>query len=303
MAEADTAPITLAAPAKLNLYLHVTGRRDDGYHLLDSLIAFAAIHDTLRILPGDDLSLDVDGPLAAGIPTDESNLVIQAARAVRDAFHIDRGAILSLTKRLPAAAGIGGGSSDAAAAIRGLCRLWQIPSGDPRIADIALSLGADVPMCLAGHAAVASGVGEILTPLQGDLPQTPVVLVNPRVAVATPPVFKARTGPFSMPAPIDGRIPDQLRLAALLAKRSNDLSKPAESLFPVIEDVRFVLESVPGNLLARMSGSGATCFGLFDSEQTARDGAVHIASERPDWWVVATRLVGDVMEIIPDATA
>jgi 4-diphosphocytidyl-2-C-methyl-D-erythritol kinase len=299
MAEAADAPVVCAAPAKLNLYLHVTGRRDDGFHLLDSLIAFAAVHDAVRLERADALTLSVDGPLAAGVPTDGSNLVLKAAEALRAAFGLKDGAAITLTKRLPAAAGIGGGSSDAAAALRGLCRLWRLPAGDPRLGEIALALGADVPMCLAGHAAVATGIGERLTPFDG-LPAAPVVLVNPGVPVATPAVFKARTGPFTAAAALSGPVADAPSLAAALARRGNDLGPAAETLAPVIADARLALESAPGNLLARMSGSGATCFGLFQREKDARDAAARIASERPDWWISATRLVGDVMEIRPD---
>ena len=298
MAEAVTTPLILAAPAKLNLYLHVVGKRDDGFHLLDSLIAFAAVHDTLRIEPADALSLTVDGPLSDGVPTDDRNLVLKAAHALRAAFDIAEGAALHLTKRLPAAAGIGGGSSDAAAALRGLCRLWEVSSADPRLSDLAVKLGADVPMCLAGGAAFAGGIGEDLSPLP-TLPSVPVVLVNPGVPVETPAVFKARTGSFSLLGRFSDQITDGGRLAALLASRHNDLAVPTELLVPVIAEVRFALESASGNLLARMSGSGATCFGLFESEASARSCAAQITAQRPDWWAVATRLVGDVMEIDP----
>jgi len=291
-------PITIAAPAKLNLFLHVVGKRDDGFHLLDSLIAFTAIHDTVQIVPAERLTLSVNGPTATGVPTDDRNLVLKAAHALQSVFGISAGAAIHLTKRLPAAAGIGGGSSDAAAALRGLCRLWEISPTEPRLADIALALGADVPMCLAGAAAFAGGIGDDLE-MVSALPVMPLVLVNPGVPVETPTVFRARHGPFSDPGRFSDTVTDGARLAALLAQRHNDLGPPAESLAPIIRDARFALEVSPGNLLARMSGSGATCFGLFGTEIAAQAAAVRIAAERPDWWVVASRLVSDVMEIDP----
>lgn len=288
-----------AAPAKLNLYLHVTGKRDDGYHLLDSLIAFAALHDTVHTAPAADVSLRVDGPLAAGVPADSENLVFKAAEKMRAAFGIKAGCALRLTKRLPAAAGVGGGSSDAAAAMRGLCRLWGIAPDDPALFEIARSLGADVPMCLAGRTAFAAGAGEDLTPAP-DLPQIDVVLVNPGVPLAAADVFKARTGGFSKPARFSGPVADAAALAAHLAERGNDLTHAAETLAPEIIEVRRALEAQPGVLLARMSGSGATCFGLFESAAAAKAAARAVTAGQPPWRAWATRLIKGASTLTPD---
>jgi 4-diphosphocytidyl-2-C-methyl-D-erythritol kinase len=282
--------VEVFAPAKVNLYLHVVGRRADGYHLLDSLIAFAGVGDTVTAAPADDLSLSIDGPFAAGLTTGDDNLVLKAARGLGDLAGVENGAALHLVKRLPPASGIGGGSADAAATLMALTRLWRI---DPPRADLmalALRLGADVPMCLAGRAAFASGVGETLDPAP-PLPFCWLVLVNPGVPVSTPSVFKARTGAFSDPAPFSAPPRDAVHLAELLRGRGNDLAAPAETIAPAIGEVRRALAATPGCLLARMSGSGATCFGLYGSEEDAKAAAASLGSAHPAWWVAAGPLL------------
>ncbi len=281
--------VTWMAPAKVNLYLHVVGRRDDGYHLLDSLIAFAALGDLVTVLPAREIRLGVEGQFAEAVPTGSDNLVLRAARALAQHAGITDGAAIILEKQMPTAAGLGGGSADAAAALRALVRLWDVEIGEDALAELGLSLGADVPICLAGHPAFVGGIGEAITPVP-NLPPTWLVLVNPGVAVSTPAVFRAREGDFSAPARFDGTAADAPALAALLAQRHNDLTEPAMSQAPVIGDVLAALTGTPDCLLARMSGSGATCFGLFANEAAARTAARRVALDNPSWWVVSAAL-------------
>ncbi len=275
--------LTEFAPAKINLHLHVTGKRDDGYHLLHSLVVFAAIGDRLSAEPAQDLSLSVTGPFAAGLDGEADNLVLRAARALADAAGCRPNGRLTLEKNLPVASGIGGGSADAAAALRLLCRFWGVSPDRDVMASIAKHLGADVPVCLAGVPAVMSGIGEILTSAP-RLPEAGIVLVNPGVGVSTPSVFRARTGAFSPAAafPPDGW-PGVAALVTDLQKAGNDLEPPARSLAPEISAVITWLNALPGCRLARMSGSGATCFGLFDNPDAARRAAS--GQVRPGWWI------------------
>jgi len=284
------------APAKINLYLHVVGRRPDGYHLLDSLVAFAAVGDELTVEPSSTLTLVIDGPFAGNLQADDGNLVLRAARALAANVGVDRGAAMRLTKRLPVASGIGGGSADAAAALLALDRLWELRLPPARLAQIGLSLGADVPVCLAGVPSFFGGIGEEIAPAP-PLPPVHLVLANPGAPLATVEVFRARTrGPqgarFSPAARWASPVADAAALAGLLAGRRNDLADAAIALMPPIAEVLALLASRPGCLLARLSGSGATCFGLFAAAAEARKAAAEIAAERPRWWVVATELHG-----------
>jgi 4-diphosphocytidyl-2-C-methyl-D-erythritol kinase len=273
-------PTEAFAPAKVNLYLHVVGRRGDGYHLLDSLVAFADIGDRVGAAPAAALTLAVTGPEAAALAGLDDNLVLRAARLLAPG----RGAALTLDKHLPVAAGIGGGSSDAAAALRALAGLWRVPLDGLD----TLPLGADVPACLAARPLWVGGVGEILEPA-ADLPPTAVVLANPRRALPTAAVFRARSGPFGAA----GRFAmprDAAGLAAALRQCRNDLTEAAIALVPEIAAVLDALAALPGALLARMSGSGATCFALFAALDEAEAAAQRLAGERPGWWVKAGRL-------------
>ena len=184
-----------AAPAKINLYLHVTGKRTDGYHLLDSLVVLADVGDQITATPSDILTLDYTGPFAKVLPPAKSNLVLHAAERLKDAFDVSAGAALKLNKALPVASGIGGGSADAAATLRALCALWDLDVLHPKVADLALSLGADVPVCLQGQSAIMRGIGEDIRPID-HLPTLNLILINPGVEVSTPAVFKARTSTF-----------------------------------------------------------------------------------------------------------
>jgi len=293
MSPSQTISLSSAAPAKINLYLHVTGRREDGYHLLDSLVAFAGVHDMLTVTGADGLSLAIDGDFAGNIPADDDNLVIRAAHALARAAGIEANAAMALTKRLPVASGIGGGSADAAAALKTLSQLWGIDLGEDEMAAVALSLGADVPVCLVGKAAFMAGVGEKIIPAPA-LPAASMVLVNPGVALSTASVFAALGDNFSGPdGHFDYAPEDTPELASILAKRGNDLESPAIGLAPAIGDVLAALGASGNVLLARMSGSGATCFGLFAEPGEAAEAAIAIAAERPEWWVKAASLVTD----------
>jgi len=293
--------LRLAAPAKLNLYLHVVGRRPDGYHLLDSLVAFATVGDDLTFSLASGLSLAIDGPFARGLDTGVDNLVLKAAHTFAAQAGRTVGAAIHLIKRLPVASGIGGGSADAAATLHGLNRLWNLGLPESALAEIGLGLGADVPVCLAGVPSFFGGIGDEIA-AAAPLPRAHVVLVNPGAPLATAAVFRARTqaaaGPhLSQPARWTEAVPDTLSLTGLLAKRSNDLTAAAIGLLPAIADVLAALEEQPPCLLARLSGSGATCFGLFAERGEAREAAAAISAARPDWWVVATMLTGARPEI------
>ncbi len=278
------------AQAKINLFLHVTGKRDDGYHTLDSLVCFADCGDSLRARPADDnaLTLAITGPMAPALndASSQDNLVMRAATLLRDRFGITQGAELILEKNLPVASGIGGGSADAAAALRILCKLWDINARPADLAPMALELGADVPVCLEGGTVLMQGIGEQLTPL-APLPGFSMVLVNPGKAVSTPAIFNARDGDFTEGDlwPRDQSFADVTALADALRECRNDLTLPAVTLLPEICDVMDALARAEGCLLARMSGSGATCFGLYPDETQAATAASAIAQANPDWWV------------------
>jgi 4-diphosphocytidyl-2-C-methyl-D-erythritol kinase len=284
--------------AKVNLTLRVVGRRVDGYHDLESVVAFADCADRLELLPGSELKLDTTGPLAAACGATSDNLVLKTARLLAERMPELKLGAFTLEKVLPVAAGIGGGSADAAAALRLLARLNGLAPDDVRIKQVALQTGADVPVCLASCACDMAGVGETLLPLR--LPKLPAVLVNPRVPVATKDVFAAlglRSGELLVGAtdvieapawPDDGASIDDWVEA--LTGVPNDLEAPALRVQPGIADVLSVLRSAPGVLLARMSGSGATCFAIFSDAAEAAGAAAEIAADYPAWWVHAGEL-------------
>ncbi len=270
------------APAKINLTLHVTGRRPDGYHLLDSLVAFVDVGDVLSYQPFANLRLALSGPFAVGLTAEPDNLVLRAARLLGQ----HSGADLELIKNLPIASGIGGGSSDAAATLRLLARVWQCPLPPPAA---LLTLGADVPVCLTPRSVRMTGVGEHLQPV--SLPAADIVLVNPGVSVATPSVFRALARATNAPMPeILPEMPDVDALCDFLAAMRNDLEAPATGLCPEITTAKTRLAAQKGCLLARMSGSGATCFGLFRNQAAARQAESAIRQNHPAWWVASGRL-------------
>ncbi len=280
-------PIVLEAPAKLNLYLRVTGRRDDGYHELESLVAFAGFHDVLRMEPADTLKVTVDGPFADALTDPEDNLVAKAARHLAAELGEKPAVRIHITKDIPVAAGLGGGSADAAATLLGLCDLWSVDRSQVDLASIGSRLGADVPVCLFGRPAVMTGVGEKVRGVP-TLPEAGLLLVNPGVMIATPDVFGARSGGFSRPLGCPDRIGGLRGLADLLRAGGNDLLGSAVSICPEIGVIVERLADLPGCRYAGMSGSGATCFGLFDDEGAAQRAAEEITHN--GWWFMPTSL-------------
>jgi 4-diphosphocytidyl-2-C-methyl-D-erythritol kinase len=272
--------ITEIACAKLNLALHVRARRPDGYHELETVFAFVGDGDVLRVAPAETDSFALIGPFAEALRGEGDNLVTRAARRFHDAFGGGAHAI-TLDKRLPIASGIGGGSADAAATLRALARLRGISLDDPALFSLAGALGSDVPACLLGTTALGRGRGEQLEAIPG-MPGTPALLVNPGVAVSTAAVFRAWDGEDRGPIG-QGDLLDVARAGR------NDLEAAARALAPAIGDVLAALSRQNGVLLARMSGSGATCFALFESETARARAATAIA--RPDWWMLETRLI------------
>lgn len=271
---------TRLAPAKINLTLHVTGQRADGYHLLDSLVVFAEAGDVVGYAPAPEATLSITGMGARALSAEADNLILRAARLM------GRGGAFTLDKRLPVASGMGGGTSDAAAAVHLMAAGAPLPG-----TEALMRLGADMPVCMAApQPARMTGLGEGVERLSG-VPALWMVLVNPGVHQSTPAVFKAltRRDNAPMPARLPGW-PDAGALIRWLGAMRNDLQAPAIALSPVIDTVLAALGAQPGCGLARMTGSGATCFGLFHTEAAARTAAAALA--RPGWWVVATRSVG-----------
>jgi 4-diphosphocytidyl-2-C-methyl-D-erythritol kinase len=283
------------APAKVNLTLRVLGRRADGFHEIESLVAFATVGDALSFAPGGELTLTVRGPSAAAAGAPADNLVLKAARALADRVPTVGAGSFDLEKRLPVAAGLGGGSADAAAALRLLARANKLAPDDPLLYAAARATGADVPVCLDPRPRLMRGIGEILSgPLK--LPPLQGVLVNPGVALPTKAVF-ARWKPPAAPAvPADVTVLAAMRtrdqLLRFLLSQKNDLEAPAIALAPAIADVLLALQSQPQCELARMSGSGATCFAIFRSAADAIKAAEAVHAAHPDWWVRATALGG-----------
>lgn len=281
------------APAKVNLCLHVTGRREDGYHLLDSLVVFAAVGDSLHLTRANSHFLEITGPFGRSLEPEDDNLVFRAAEKLGD---LAPSAAISLHKALPVAAGIGGGSADAAAALRGLLALSGKTAADVSdLDDIALELGADVPACLRSTALRMTGIGEKISTIS-PFPDVPAVLINPGVPVPTGPIFKALNlkqsdeggaGLGALPHP---GFASQTELVAWLQDQRNDLQGPAIALVPQVGEVLNALKTSEDCRLARMSGSGATCFGLFETSHHAEAFAAKLNAQKPDWWVVSTVL-------------
>lgn len=299
MTDAAITAIREAAPAKINLALHVTGKRADGYHLLESLVVFTRFGDTIEIASADSDSLTVDGPFGHDVPADGSNLVLMARDALRSALKISPPAgvnpatgspvSIRLTKNLPVASGVGGGSSDAATTLKLLASLWGVSPDAPVLHEIALSLGADVPMCLAARALVARGAGEELSFID-NLPAIPLVLVNPNVQVSTARVFSALESTDSDPLPPLPKNFDFHSLRNWLDLTRNDLEVPARKLAPSLNQAIRALNKAESGF-SRMSGSGATCFGLFETNNVAKRAAAAIRQRHPDWFVASTRAI------------
>ena len=275
------------ARAKVNLWLNVVGRRDDGYHLLDSLVAFTDLADQVEVAPACRLSLAIDGPGAAALGDGADNLVLEAARRLAGRAGIAPRAAIRLTKRIPVAAGLGGGSADAAATLAALADLWRVAMPEEELFDLAAELGADVPMCLAGRPALVSGIGERLAPAP-PLPACAILLVNPGTPLPTPAVFAARREGFSPRRAAPRSWPDLAALARDLDARGNDLAEAALALCPAIADVLRRLQACDGAVHAGMSGSGATCFAIFENVAAAHRAEEELPSA---WWRHAGRLV------------
>jgi len=276
-----------AARAKINLFLHVGSRRADGFHSLQSLAVFTDFGDRLAVENAADLSLAIEGPFASAL-MDGDNLVLKAARALAQRATPGAGARLTLTKNLPVASGIGGGSADAAAALRALALHWRLDTDEAALRGIAQELGSDIPVCVPSIPAFMEGRGETLSPIL-SLPRLPMLLVNPGVAVPTKDVFAAlsdrRGAEMTLPR---GRFGDLADLLRFLEETGNDLEKPALAIQPVIGEVLSALKAVPGALFARMSGSGATCFALMADDDGCRRAAAALKEKHPGWWVQPT---------------
>lgn len=292
--------ITENAPAKINLYLHVVGRRPNGYHELDSLTMFADVGDRVTVeegRPGSGPSLNVVGPFAGALANDDpaDNLVTRAVRLFAEILGDGETDVrITLEKNLPVASGIGGGSADAAATLRALARSLEVAIDDPTTLARSAELGADVPVCLVSRAMYFGGIGEILD-LAPSLPDLDAVLVNPGVPVPTPAVFKVRSGPFSKVERLSVPPADVFAFVRALAERRNDLTTPAILVAPIIEETLARIAATEGCLLSRLSGSGATCFGLFPDAISAEAAARSLARENPGWWIRATRLTGQAL--------
>lgn len=275
--------VTETASAKINLFLHVGNRRADGFHPLQSLAVFTDMGDRLEFRAAAELSLNVRGPFSDGLKGGGDNLVLRAARALGGG-----GAAITLTKNLPVSSGIGGGSSDAAAALRGLRRLWNAGTDDTGLQELAAGLGSDIPVCVDAVAAFMEGRGEILRAAK-SMPRIAMLLVNPGVAVPTKDVFaalEARSG-VEMTLP-QGRFNDTADLLRFLETTRNDLEAPARAIQPVIGEVLATMAALPGALFTRMSGSGATCFGIFASDDCCARAAEILRRGHPGWWIAPT---------------
>jgi 4-diphosphocytidyl-2-C-methyl-D-erythritol kinase len=284
-------PITVFAPAKINLYLHIAGRREDGYHDLDSLVVFADIGDRVTIEPASDFSLRINGPFASGFTVKEtdsspnsSNLVARAVWEMSRAARRDPKFRVTLNKNLPLASGIGGGSADAAAVIWGMMSLWGLPLSTPWLPDLMANLGADIPSCLRCAPVQMTGIGDILYPI-ADLPEIPVVLVHPAKHCPTPDVFRRFMGPMRGEVDLHENLSTPDALLNEIKKRDNDLTSAAIEIVPDIAVALKSLATQKNCLLHRMSGSGATCFGLFETPEDAEHAAETITLANPGWWV------------------
>ncbi len=277
----------LAAPAKVNLSLHVTGRREDGYHLINSIAVFADIGDRVEITPAATLKLSVHGPFASHAPADASDLAFRAATALFERAGRPPAASIRVEKNIPAGAGLGGGSADAAAVLLGLNRHCDAGLSDDALRAIGLPLGADVPMCLTGRALRARGIGEVIDPVEG-WPALPLVLAWPGARVSTAEVFKSLSRRDNPPLANPPAARTVREVAAWLLGCRNDLEPPAVRLCPEIGAVLEALRGSEGCLLARMSGSGSACFGLYAEIAEARAAEAAITAAQPEWWARAT---------------
>lgn len=291
MSKATPKTLTIFAPAKLNLFLHITKRLSNGYHALDSLVAFADIGDIITIESAPSFSFHVKGPFADSFKEEEcsaflngENLVIKAARSLSQVADHSLNIKITLTKNLPLSSGLGGGSSDAAATIWGLQELWNLPHDADYIIPLMTKLGADVPVCLNCRPTIMQGVGDILLPAP-TMPEIPLLLINPMISCATQDIFLHHNGTFKKKTSLPKSFNSVFDLAETLRTLENDLFEPALNLIPKIGNVINALNAQEHCLFSRMSGSGASCFGLFETIEHAENTAEKISAENPDWWV------------------
>lgn len=283
----------IIAPAKLNLFLHITGRRDDGYHLLESLFVFTSFGDEITITSADTISLTINGPFASIIACEkiEKNLVYRAALLLQKKYAVKQGAHIILTKNIPVGAGLGGGSSDAAAVLKALNQFWQLQIDSETLATMGLSLGADIPACIVEKPALVFGIGDQVTPIAFPFSLS-VLLINPNKSLSTPMVFQAykeTNTPFSASEHIN-RFEDLNTLFAFLKKTRNDLEAAAIQLQP---DIQIILSTLKQNTrceLARMSGSGATCFALFRNHDEAQSAEKLLKKQFPHYWIFLSEI-------------
>lgn len=278
------------AYAKINLYLHITGKRDDGYHLLDGMVIFADIYDHIEVHDSEIINVLTLGEFAGHID-DSENIALLAARLLAARADINYGAEIILTKNLPVAAGIGGGSSDAAAVLKLLNKLWEVNWSDQKLAAISLPLGADVPMCVIGKAAHISGIGEMVKPFSLKLPEMYLLLANPGFKIKSADIYKM--GVKNHGGRVDWKdIPEDINgFCSFLSKTRNDLEENAIEAYPIVENVKRTISAQEGCLFARMSGSGPTCFGIFKEKSEADKAAAAIKSANPKWWVKSTTVL------------
>ena len=282
MASENLKDLKIIAPAKVNLFLHVTGKRKDGYHLLQSLVTFANYGDNLTITPAEHFSITIDNPFTA--LDEENNLVTRAANTLAQTLQKDLDCNIHLTKKIPIGAGLGGGSADAATTIKGLLQYWNESISGSQLDEILVSLGADVPICYQNQSAIIQGIGEEIIPLP-SLPDLPTLLVYPNKFCPTIDIFKTYEKDFSSPIPIPEKFTVKEDLYDFLKQQTNDLTQAACHQIPTIKDVLTLINKQQGCALSRMSGSGSSCFGLFDNVENSQAAALSIQKENPDWWV------------------
>lgn len=289
--------LSIFAPAKINLYLHITGKLDNGYHMIDSVAGFVDIGDYISLEKSDGFSFEVTGPYKDYFserdldPSPQSgNLVVRAFHRLSQATGKSPDVHITLQKNLPLASGIGGGSSDAGACIWGLMELWKVSPVASYLPSILLELGTDVPVCLKCQPSHMAGLGDLITPIECALPEVPIVLINPMIPCPTSNIYKSFNGQFSPPPSIPEYFSGVSEFIDFLEPLQNDLTNAAIDNVPEIKDVVACLSERKGLLLSRMSGSGATCFGLFSSNENAKKAALDIKGKHPDWWVQSGHL-------------
>jgi 4-diphosphocytidyl-2-C-methyl-D-erythritol kinase len=281
--------ITFFAPAKINLYLHVTAKRNDGYHLIESLVAFVNCGDQISVVPSGELKLTIEGQFSGDLSPNSDNLAIKAALMLAKFAGIKATGDITLTKNLPVASGIGGGSADAAATLCALIELWNISISTRNLFALAEKLGADVPVCLKGVPSIITGIGDEIIPAP-KLPKLWLVLVNPNISVSTANVFSKHQEKFSLTQPFTAKSQSVEKLANVLSNYRNDLTTAAKLVAPIIKEVLEVAEATENQLLTRLSGSGATCFSLFKTKNAADTAVKQLLTKHPLWWIKAASI-------------